>query len=139
MDILKENQILEELKLISQKFDLSLLILFGSRAKGNFKENSDFDFAFFSKNTLDSYTYIDLFNEIMFLLKNENIDLIDISKNHDVKLRNEIFQSGVLIYEKNISLFSDFKFKAWIDYIDFQKFTKNNYNIIKNNIRKLEI
>lgn len=137
MNILKNKVILKELRLISKKINLTNLILFGSRAKGNFKKTSDYDFAYFSKNNLTAEQEINLFNEIMYLLKTENLDLINLSSNTDVKLRFEIFQNGFSIYEIKNYEFSDLKGKAYIDYIDFQRFMKNRQELLSNRIQAI--
>ena len=75
MDLLNNKIILDELKKISIKYKLKILLLFGSRAKENWKENSDYDFAFIPSSNFNSDLEIKLFDDLMIILKNENIDL----------------------------------------------------------------
>lgn len=130
MNILKNNEILLELSEIAKKYNLSLLVLFGSRAKGTYKTSSDYDFAYIAPSNFTTENKINLIDDLMFLFKTEKIDLINILQNHDTKLRYEIFFSGKMIYEKKKSLFSDLKGKAFIDYIDFNRFSKRNSEIL---------
>ncbi len=44
-----QEQEIYQLKKIFEKFDIDKVILFGSRAKGDYKEGSDIDFALISK------------------------------------------------------------------------------------------
>lgn len=138
MDIRKDLNTLEELTQLSKNFDLNLLILFGSRAKGNFTTKSDFDFAILPPKDFSNEQQEAFFFELMKLFQTENIDLINISKTTDVKVRNEIFQSGFLVYENKQSYFSDLKARAFIDYIDFQKFRKNSLDLVKQRVTHLE-
>lgn len=124
---------------IAKKFNLKLLILFGSRASKKFTKKSDYDFAFLSDKNISSKEEINIFNEIQKLIKNENIDLINISNNHDVKLRHEIFSKGSILFESRKFLFKELAGKIYIDYIDFQKFEKNRLKLLKKDIMKLEI
>ncbi|MFW6286173.1 MAG: type VII toxin-antitoxin system MntA family adenylyltransferase antitoxin [Nanoarchaeota archaeon] len=139
MDILNDKIILNKLKKIAKEYDLSLFILFGSRAKKKFNEKSDYDFGFIPNKEFIAKDEIELFNEIMSILGTEKIDLINIKRNYDVKLRYEIFFGGVLIYEKYKHLFSKLKFKSYLEYIDFKKFSKNRLEYLKKNVSELKV
>lgn len=139
MDIRNNKVILSKLTKISKKYNLSILILFGSRANGSYKKNSDYDFAFMAKKPLLVEEEINLFNDIMELLGNENIDLINISTNTSAKLRYEIFFKGIPLYESSSLLFKELKGRAYIDYIDFKRYNKNGLERIKKRIEELDI
>jgi predicted nucleotidyltransferase len=125
------------LQKIAKKYDLDLMVLFGSRAKGGHNKNSDYDIAFWKILSVDDE--IRLFDEIMGILQCENIDLININKNHDVKLRYEIFFNGCVIYEKEKGLFQDLKGRAWIDYMDFKRFSSNRLDLLKKDLEEFEV
>lgn len=137
MDILNSSNILEELRNIAIKYDLVIFSLFGSRASGLFKRNSDYDFAFIPPKNFTNEDEEFLFNDLMRLLENENIDLVNISKNYDVKLRYDIFHKGVVIYECRKSLFKELKHKSWIDYMDFKRFSNKRLESIKREMEKV--
>lgn len=124
-------------KQLAKKHKLSLLILFGSRAKKTHKSDSDYDIAFYTKKSLTINQEQSLFEDIMNLLKTEKIDLININKNYDPLLRNEIFQHGKCLYEETKYLFDKLKGDAWIDFIDFQPYYKKQSEILKNKIESL--
>lgn len=137
MAILDNKKIISSLRNISLEYGLGLLVLFGSRANGTDVKSSDYDLAFFPSKEFTAIEEINLFDSIMEILGTENIDLVNISKNHDVKLRYEIFMKGKLIYEKRKGLFRELRHKAWMDYIDFQKFSKNRAKCLREKIKSL--
>lgn len=108
---------INELIKIAKEFDLDLLVLFGSRAKGSSKKNSDYDFAFLKFN-LDIDEEISFFDKIEDLFVNEKIDLINLENNYNVVLKQEIFNNGICFYEKNKGFFEKEKEKIYFDYID---------------------
>jgi uncharacterized protein len=73
------------------------IILFGSRARGNFRENSDFDIAVQGLKFPEQWSklLVDLENESFTLYK---IDLVRIDQLNDDYLRN-INNEGLSLYE----------------------------------------
>lgn len=71
------------------------LILFGSRADGSCRHNSDIDLAFESSGEAGSQFYLDL-EEAAELY---SIDLIDLSKVEDSLLLEEIHR-GIVLFER---------------------------------------
>ena len=71
------------------------VIIFGSRARGNFKKTSDIDIAIDSEEDVDFIKEI-LDEKIETLLK---FDVVNLRKvNED--FRREILEEGIVIYEK---------------------------------------
>ena len=83
------------LKTILKYTDAKRIILFGSRAKGDFQKTSDIDIAIESdKNVLPIKDILD--DEVDTLLK---FDVVDLSATSE-KLKDEIEKEGIVIYEK---------------------------------------
>jgi predicted nucleotidyltransferase len=123
-----------KLKLIAKKHNLKLLILFGSRISGTVKKESDWDFAFLAEKELNWKKNNSLFEELTNILKDEKIDLIDLSKVKDLILKNRIVNEGFLVYEEKSFIFQRYKRSVWFEYLDF----KPNYTRRKIlNLRKL--
>ena len=103
--ILKQNTGLHH-ELIKQLVETILIhvrakkiIIYGSRARGNFRQTSDIDLAVESYE--DSNNDLSILNEILnedipTLLKCEVINL----KKVGAKIRNEVLLEGIVIYEK---------------------------------------
>ena len=122
------------LKKIAKKFKLDVFILFGSRATNEYNNKSDWDFAFVKKDLTTNQEY-ELFNEIIKIIKDQNIDLINIHKNHDTTLRKEIFEKGICIYEKNKSNFKEMQISSFLDYLEFKQMIPNrDFALNKNDI-----
>lgn len=136
MDILRNKAVLGKLKSIAKKYNLAVLILFGSRASSKHKKDSDYDFAFYTNQKFKVKEEIALFEDIMGVLKIEKIDLININTNHCAHLRYEVFSKGVCLYEKKEGIFAFMRGNAWVDYMDYKRFEKNRLNLLKKDIEE---
>jgi len=105
---------------IAQKYQLDLLILFGSQIKGKkfLTDESDCDIAYQAKKDLNGKEMINLNYDLMNLFKNDRIDIVDIKK-ADPLLKFEIYQNSKLIYGDEIE-YLNFKANAFKIYIDAQ-------------------
>lgn len=133
MDMLKEDSRTVE-SLIQSSAQLSaivpslkMLILFGSRARGNPHSNSDWDFAFLC----DSDQQNVLFNaEIyailadLFRINDDKIDAINLAK-CPALIAHAIAQDGRLLYERDLGLFSSFQQQALMSEEQLKAIQKN--------------
>jgi len=124
---------IENLKTLSQRYNLKLLVLFGSRSKGTFKQKSDWDFAFLASKTNIDETK--LHEDLMSLLKNEKIDLINIQKPKNFIIAKNIFLTGIPIYEKRKGIYTQLKWGAWIEAQDFKRYYDRKFEITKKKLR----
>lgn len=84
------------LKQLAQRHGIKKVILFGSRARGDFYERSDIDIAVSGGNTAEFSLDVD--ESIHTLLM---FDVVDLDGHISEKLRKEIERDGIVIYEKN--------------------------------------
>ncbi len=103
---------------IAKKYSLDLLVLFGSRVGKNAKESSDYDFAFLKFSSLSVKDEISLFDDVGDVFEEKAFDLVNLEKNHNVVLRQQIFQHGICLHESSKFLFDKEKEYAYFDYID---------------------
>lgn len=89
------NNIISEFK----KSNIEKAILFGSRARGNYKYNSDIDLAIIFTNN-DSDNYIKILTKLEELYTLYKFDIIDYNKITNIKLKEEIDKDGIIIYKK---------------------------------------
>lgn len=75
-------------------------ILYGSRAKGNYRESSDIDLSIVGK-TIDLEIILKVENELDDLLLPQNIDLSIFYKIENESLIEHIERVGIVFYEKN--------------------------------------
>lgn len=84
------------LKQLAQRHGIKKIILFGSRARGDFYERSDIDIAVSGGNT--AAFSLDVDESIHTLLM---FDVIDLDRHISEELKKEIEKDGVVIYEKD--------------------------------------
>jgi len=124
-----DKNLKQELILLSKKYNLKLLILFGSRSNGTYKKNSDWDFAFYPSSNFCVDDEMELFDDLMKFLSFEKIDLLNIVKANDLRVLNNIFQTGTLIYEFKSGVFTNKKWSCFIDLKDFERYYEIQSNL----------
>ncbi len=100
MDVLAQKTgirktVLDEIVSIALKYDVKKVVLFGSRARGDYKRTSDIDLAVDGGNF--SRFAIDVDEDTSTLL---TYDVIDLGRNMQKELLDAIRNEGVVIYEK---------------------------------------
>ena len=91
---IKENVITEIVEL-AQKYDLQKVILFGSRARGDFQRASDIDLAVSGGNV--AMFAVDVEEETSTLLQ---FDVVNLDLDLQDKLLESIKKEGMVLYEK---------------------------------------
>lgn len=110
---------------------LKMLVLFGSRARGEQRSTSDWDFAVLYDEELrkqyetggwDAFKLWIVLQQAL-KLADDKIDVVDI--NHcSPALSFAIARDGKLLYEREPNQFTQFRRKAWKTYADTAKFRK---------------
>lgn len=83
---------------IAQKYGIERILLFGSMARGDFNENSDYDFLITKGNLRSLIQYMSFVNELETALKC-HVDVITDSSSDEAIIRTAM-QEGVLLYER---------------------------------------
>ncbi|ADY57468.1 DNA polymerase beta domain protein region [Syntrophobotulus glycolicus DSM 8271] len=94
------TELVQSIQEIGQKYAVEKIVLFGSRAKGDYKPASDIDLAIFLLPEFNSKGYLtsDL-EDLNTLLK---IDITFINEHTDPKLLENIKREGISLYERAI-------------------------------------
>lgn len=93
-----KEQIIEAIKDVLKKNpEIIRAVIFGSRARGDCRYNSDIDLAVYSEVKLPAGLWLDL-DEAAGIYK---IDVIDMNGPLDDQLRQRIEEQGVEIYRRN--------------------------------------
>ena len=94
-------KIIEDIKNILKKYpEVEKAVIFGSRARGNYRKGSDIDITLFGDKLTNSIN-TKIFYEIDNLYLIYNIDLINFNTlSEEDKLRQNILDEGVEIYAK---------------------------------------
>lgn len=90
-----ENHIWEEIITLARRYEIQRVILFGSRARGDYRRTSDIDLAVSGGNV--PAFMIDVEEDVATLLK---FDIVDMGKEMQEELRTSILTEGKVIYEK---------------------------------------
>ena len=96
---LKESSIEKIEKVFSKNSKIQKVIIYGSRAKGNFSNASDIDLTIFS-NDLSTTDLFKITNELDDLMLPYKIDLSIFNQIDNQKLREHIQRVGLLFYQK---------------------------------------
>lgn len=95
------ERLIKEIIDLAQKFQIRKLILFGSRARGDYKKTSDIDFAVSGGNIVGFS--IALEEEANTLL---SFDVVNIDQKVDTELLDSIKREGIIWYEEKGKLLS---------------------------------
>lgn len=90
---------------------LRLLVLYGSRARGDRRPDSDWDFAFLGTARFDEEG---LRAELVLLLGTDRVDLVDLSRAGGL-LRHRVAREGRVLHEAEPGVFEAF----WIEAVSF--------------------
>lgn len=91
---IKQN-VIEEIKGYARQYGLTKVIVFGSRARGDYKEKSDIDLAVTGGDVIGFSLAVDEYTST--LLK---FDIVNLDVSVQEELRQSIKQEGVVIYEE---------------------------------------
>lgn len=89
------SEVIEEIIALAEKYDIKKVVLFGSRARGDYKRTSDIDLAV-EGGDVASFS-LDVEEETTTLLK---YDIVDLGRAIQEELREAIEREGKMIYEK---------------------------------------
>ncbi len=100
---LRESDLTNIVTLLSLFEQIEEAVIFGSRAKGNFKNGSDVDIAI--KGNIDLATT----TKLSYMLNEETLmpykfDIVNYTQNSHEDLKKHIDRVGITIYDKNSSL-----------------------------------
>lgn len=97
---LKKSVIDQTQKIFSQHPEIQKVLIYGSRAKGNFKNGSDIDLTMFGDN-LPLQLQMDVFEELDELYLPYKIDLSIYSRLENENLKEHIMRVGKLFYQRS--------------------------------------
>ena len=89
------KEVIEEIRNFARKYQVKKVILFGSRARGDYKRTSDIDIAVSGGNFAEFA--LDVEEETSTLLE---FDIVNLDREMQDELREAIEREGKLLYEK---------------------------------------
>ena len=128
------QEVISNIKDISEKYHMDLVVLFGSYSKGRATKESDIDIGIFRKGGLiSSEDQISLSGDLSILFKNNNIDISVISSNNPVLMFN-ILKNCKTLYTTDVKLLDTLRLYAWKLLAESQSFRNHSFGILKSRI-----
>jgi predicted nucleotidyltransferase len=112
--------------------ELELLLLFGSRARGDSHAGSDWDFGYLAGPELDPY---DLLARLALLLGTDWIDLVNLNRVNGL-LRFRAASEGKTLFESRKGVFERFAVEAISYWCDMGPIIKTGYEEILQGLAK---
>ena len=135
IDITKEKLMQE----IAQKYDLRLVLLFGSRVEGKQLHNeSDFDVAYLSKRKLDLMDEARMMTEIAPYFHSDNIDLVNL-KNAPPLLYYAVFDKCQVLFQEDELLFPTLRIYAFRKFVEMQPIYELKFQRLKEKYSKIKV
>lgn len=140
---------LKELKALSQQLPekipyIKMLVLFGSRARGDIHANSDWDFAaLYNEEVRKAYTKDDAWAwfEVpqrlgeFFEINSDKIDVVELN-NCSWLIAHFVARDGILLYEKDPKGFEYFRLTALRTESDLKKFRQDQRQLIEMDLKR---
>lgn len=125
------QEILPELHALARRTgELSLLVLFGSRARGDTWRDSDWDFAYLADGAVDRLALMAALAEIV---ANDRVDLVDL-RHAGGLVRFRVARDGRLVYEAEPGAFDRFRFATARFWFDAEPVLMRGYDEILENL-----
>jgi predicted nucleotidyltransferase len=125
------NEDIRKIGDIAHRYDLMLVVLFGSRAKGLARDDSDTDIAVKATRLLETRDILKLEAEFDNIFKSSEV--VDL-RTAPVLLLANIARDGVLLFESKQSIFTEFKIQAFNQYIEYKPYLEKRKQMIKSKV-----
>ena len=89
------DEVIQEICEIAEKYKVEKVILFGSRARGDFRRTSDIDLAVKGGDFINFALDVDAETSTLLMF-----DFVDLNRSIQQELRENIEREGRIIYEK---------------------------------------
>ncbi len=107
-------------KLVSD-YNIKLIYIFGSYAKGTNRENSDLDIAVYLEEEPSGFIKLDILYDLVGLFNRDDIDLV-ILNNVDEILKFQVIKYGKIIYMESLYSKVIFESRVMSEYMDKEYF-----------------
>lgn len=119
---------------IVKKYNLELLLLFGSRAKGTAHKFSDYDFGYVSSHELDYIKKGELGVDLEKLAKSKYVEAVDLKKSGPFLLK-EVVKNNRVLFAKEYA-YEDFFSSAVRSYLGAGRLFELQRNLYAQTINK---
>ena len=116
-----ENILNNHIDKLIEDYNIKLVYIFGSYAKGTNIENSDLDIAVYLEGESDGFTKLDILYDLVGILNRDDIDLV-ILNNVDEILKFQIIKYGKVFFMKDLYSKVIFESRVMSEYMDKEHF-----------------
>ena len=115
----------QKINQLGKRYNLRLILLYGSFARGENHPDSDMDIAILGKKTIDFDTFLSIYSEMFAVFGNNQRGEIDLNSLHNINplFRFYVMRDSILLFGKTVDYYS-FKAYAFRDYQDSQSLLK---------------
>ena len=106
---------MEKFKDLAGKYQMELILVFGSQVQGSVHPESDVDIAVYCNHVLTETEKINITYELCNILHTERIDLVDI-KTASPLLKKKIFEDYTVLYQKDSFLLYQLELTSLYEY-----------------------
>ncbi len=134
--MIKKEEIInrkDQFEKLAEKYNLSVILLYGSGAKGTAMPESDLDFAVKSDKKLDFSILYEIERAIAEFLQFPEIQIIDM-KSVSENFLAEILPESIPLFVQDETAFDAFKIYIWKLNAESKWLRDMNYAYLKNNI-----
>ena len=103
------------------RYDIQLIYIFGSYAKGINRENSDLDIAMYLDGKPEPLVKLDILDDLVRIFRREDIDLVILNQVNMV-LQFQVIKYGEVIYMKDLLTKVLYESKVMSRYMDMEYF-----------------
>ncbi|OGL40569.1 MAG: hypothetical protein A2042_05295 [Candidatus Schekmanbacteria bacterium GWA2_38_11] len=126
---------IKKLNHLIKKYNISLIILFGSQIKESRGINSDIDIGIYLKNLINDKEEFQLLTDLVNIFKNDSLDVAILNYASPLLLF-EVAKKGKLIAERKKGDFLKFKIMAFKKYWETRKFRALRETFLNNIISR---
>lgn len=127
----------KKISAIADKYDLRLLLLFGSRVESKqLHKESDFDVAYLSCRKLDIMEEAQMIVDLAPYFHSENIDLVNL-KNAPPLLYYAVFDKCRVLYQEDALLFPSLRVYAFRKFIEAKPFYEMKAQRLRERIKSI--
>ena len=120
----------EKLAVVAKKHGLALVVLFGSRARGDAREKSDVDIGFLTPRTIDYRERYEVTEAFIMIFKNRNMELVDLA-HVPPEVNRQVVNEGVVLFEARSGVFDRFSVNAYRRYVETKPLREHRYQYVK--------
>lgn len=128
----------EKIAEIAKKYQLRLIVLFGSRVDGKIHKESDYDVAYLpsKKLSFDQENYLNY--DFTGIFRHDTVDTIDIARAKPLLLFG-IFRKCQVLYQQDDLIFPTYRAYAFKKYIESKPFYEEKFRRLREKIKKIKI